>query len=553
MQTVARVLAVLAERGADTAPHGRSTLLRHLTGTHAILERWAQPAHVRLAGLLHSIYATDGFAHALVDPSERSLIRELVGADAERLVFLFCSIDRRDLFSAIAAAPDDLTSTVRLPRRGDATPIDITPAEAGGLLVLYLANEAEQTASADGSPGRWLAQTSQLAAWVRARAPVVPPVFERGTLRIERDDELSLFSAYAAAFASDGIPDTAALTSSRAAQAVGEPLVLAALATLAGGDAAGGGVLARVGTALLNAWNTPWDKRLSLDRWREIAAVAIVAAGADERRAAFIAGRVRAALRDALTPAELHARLDGHGVLAQADPLPARFAAYVAGLRDDAGRVTLQQYPGLTARPWHDPASFPIVADLERLAPEIARECRALHAGAFHPESEPIARLGNWDVSLLYERGLRNDDVYARCPVTAAAIERHRIVRGPAGLAYFSRLAPHTRIAAHAGPTNLRLRVHLALDVPPDCGLTVGGMEGTWTQGRCIVFDDAFVHDAWNDSDRERIVFIVDLWHPDLSDDEVALLEGLHGHVAGHAANLRSYWARNDEARRTAL
>jgi hypothetical protein len=303
----------------------------------------------------------------------------------------------------------------------------------------------------------------------------------------------------------------------------------------------------------LNAWNTPWDKRLSLERWRELAGVAIAAASADERRGALIADRVRAALRQARTPAELHARLEGHGVLAKAEPLPPRFAAYVAGLRDDAGRVTLRRYPGLTARPWHDPASFPIVADLEWLAPEIARECRALHAGAFHPESEPIARHGNWEVSLLYERGLRNHDVYARCPVTAAAIERHRIVRGPAGLAYFSRLAPQTRIAPHAGPTNLRLRVHLALEVPPNCGLTVGGIPGSWTPGRCVVFDDSFVHDAWNDSDRERIVFIVDLWHPDLSDDEVALLEGLHGHVAGHAANLRSYWERNDEVRRAAL
>ena len=115
MQTVAGVLAVLAERGADAVPHGRSSLLHHLSGTHAILERWAQPAHVRLAGLLHSVYATDAFAHALVDQAERALIRELIGADAERLVFLFCSIDRRDLFSAIAAAPDDLASTVRLP------------------------------------------------------------------------------------------------------------------------------------------------------------------------------------------------------------------------------------------------------------------------------------------------------------------------------------------------------------------------------------------------------------------------------------------------------
>jgi len=553
MQTVGHVLAELTQRGADALSHGRSSLLHHLAGTHAILERWAQPMRVRLAGLMHSVYATDSFARALVDPREREAVRELVGADAERLVFLFCSIDRRDLFSAIAAAPDDIASTVRLPQRDHATPIDVTPAEAADLLVLHMANEAEQAARADGSPSPWLARISQLAEWGRARASIVPPVFEGGTLHIERDDETSLLSAYAAAFANAGEPDAAALTSTRAAQAVGEPLVLAGLATLAAGDAAGAGVLARVGTALLNAWNTPWDKRLSLERWRELADVAIAAASADERRGAFIADRVRTALQEANTPADLHARLEAHGVLAQAQPLPPRFAAYVAGLRDGAGRATLQRYPGLTARPWHDPAAFPIVADLERLAPQIARECRALHVGAFHAESENIARLGNWDVSLLYERGLRNDEVYARCPVTAAAIERHRIVRGPAGLAYFSRLAPHTRIVPHAGPTNLRLRVHLALEVPSDCGLTVGDVPGTWTPGRCIVFDDAFVHDAWNDSDRERVVFIVDLWHPDLSDDEVALLEGLHGHVAGHAANLRSYWARNEEARRTML
>ena len=48
---------------------------------------------------------------------------------------------------------------------------------------------------------------------------------------------------------------------------------------------------------------------------------------------------------------------------------------------------------------------------------------------------------------------------------------------------------------------------------------------------------------------RDRVVLIVDLWHPDLSDDEVALLEGLQRYVAGYAANLRSYWERNDAAR----
>jgi aspartyl/asparaginyl beta-hydroxylase (cupin superfamily) len=113
-------------------------------------------------------------------------------------------------------------------------------------------------------------------------------------------------------------------------------------------------------------------------------------------------------------------------------------------------------------------------------------------------------------------------------------------------------MAPNTHIAPHAGPTNLRLRVHLGIDVPSGCGLTVGRISGGWTPGRCIVFDDSFPHEAWNDGDRDRVVLIVDVWHPDLSDDEVALLEGLQRHVTGAAENVRSYWERNDAARAAA-
>jgi len=35
-----------------------------------------------------------------------------------------------------------------------------------------------------------------------------------------------------------------------------------------------------------------------------------------------------------------------------------------------------------------------------------------------------------------------------------------------------------------------------------------------------MVFDDMTTHEAWNDSDRMRVVLIADLWRPELSKRE---------------------------------
>jgi aspartyl/asparaginyl beta-hydroxylase (cupin superfamily) len=43
--------------------------------------------------------------------------------------------------------------------------------------------------------------------------------------------------------------------------------------------------------------------------------------------------------------------------------------------------------------------------------------------------------------------------------------------------------------------------------------------------GECIVFDDSFLHAAWNDSNEPRLVLVFDPFHPDLAGDEIAYLE----------------------------
>jgi hypothetical protein len=41
-------------------------------------------------------------------------------------------------------------------------------------------------------------------------------------------------------------------------------------------------------------------------------------------------------------------------------------------------------------------------------------------------------------------------------------------------------------------------------------------------EGKCVLFDDSFEHEACNTSLSEpRVVLIIDVWHPDLSDEEV--------------------------------
>ena len=73
---------------------------------------------------------------------------------------------------------------------------------------------------------------------------------------------------------------------------------------------------------------------------------------------------------------------------------------------------------------------------------------------------------------------------------------------------------PGTHLLPHRGVTNTRVVAHLPLIVPPDCALRVGGEEHAWQEGRVVVFDDTYEHEAWNRSDQVRVVLIFDLWNP---------------------------------------
>ena len=190
----------------------------------------------------------------------------------------------------------------------------------------------------------------------------------------------------------------------------------------------------------------------------------------------------------------------------------------------------LYALPGLAARPWWSPRRFPWTRSLEKNTAKVRAELAAIRP-APHPEAQTLASSGSSRQYLFYNHGERMDEHCARCPVTVALVEA---IPGAdsAALVYFSVLRPHTRVIAHAGPTNLRIRCHLPLVVPEGATLRVGSTTRHWQQGRCLVFDDSFVHEANNPSEEDRIVLIVDVWHPDLSRAERAELQrGLGAYV----------------------
>lgn len=227
-----------------------------------------------------------------------------------------------------------------------------------------------------------------------------------------------------------------------------------------------------------------------------------------------------------------------------------RMNAFIGSFLKNQDNPRMGLYPGLSVRPSHEAAHLPAVRALETAYDAIRREIAVLAEGDFHEESEGFMETAGWDVLVLYERGLKNVENCAKCPIITQIIESHATVRTLAGLMYVSKLRPGTHIKPHRGPTNMRLRCHLGIQIPEgDCGLRVGDQRLRWQQGRCILFDDHLEHEAWNHTSQDRIVLIIDLWHPDLTPTEIAFLEGLHRFGHYQAVSLNRYWAANAKAR----
>lgn len=177
-----------------------------------------------------------------------------------------------------------------------------------------------------------------------------------------------------------------------------------------------------------------------------------------------------------------------------------------------------------------DASQFDFVADLEAQWAAIRAEYLSIPHDRFDPWVQRSMHGGDWSVFGLYALGQQIPGVSAICPKTLQALAH---VPG-LSMAGFSRLAPHTHIKPHVGWAKSVYRLHLALDVPPGCRIRVADETRYWQEGRCLVFDDTVMHEAWNDSDLPRGILLLDFLRP-----------GIDGSVADHVPDeVKEYVSR---------
>jgi len=219
-------------------------------------------------------------------------------------------------------------------------------------------------------------------------------------------------------------------------------------------------------------------------------------------------------------------------------------AARLSRFRTNALRITRPyhsdptdyHYPGLIEQEFHDRKDMAWLEGLEAatdmIAEDFARVMAAERAELVpyvqYAPNQPLRQwtsLNNskdWSAIHLLRNGNRVEANARHCPATMEVLASlpQPAVRGVSPNAMFSLLAPHTHIPPHNGIANTRLVCHLPLLVPADCWFRVGAERREWRRGEAWVFDDTIEHEAANDSDALRVVFICDVWHPGLSDRE---------------------------------
>jgi aspartyl/asparaginyl beta-hydroxylase (cupin superfamily) len=158
---------------------------------------------------------------------------------------------------------------------------------------------------------------------------------------------------------------------------------------------------------------------------------------------------------------------------------------------------------------FHASDRFPFTRTLEQHWREIHREFLGIRG-----------QLVDWVERELYGEGWKVFGLFdfpsgepiaagvARCPFTAMLVQQHVPGHGTVG---FSVLQPRTRIQPHQGYQGAFLRCHLGLYVPQgDCRLKLEEESRGWETGKTLVFDDRGWHEAWNLTDQERVVLLLD-------------------------------------------
>lgn len=144
-------------------------------------------------------------------------------------------------------------------------------------------------------------------------------------------------------------------------------------------------------------------------------------------------------------------------------------------------------------------------------------------AGAFEAAKAP-GSVGYYDVGFrtFYKRGwskfylkwygTKHVSAQRMCPKTLALLDQVPQIRG----AMFSILPPGSELTPHSDPMACSFRYHLGLATPnsPQCNIHIDGEQCAWFDGQDFVFDETYLHHAYNGTDEPRLILMCDVDRP---------------------------------------
>ena len=217
--------------------------------------------------------------------------------------------------------------------------------------------------------------------------------------------------------------------------------------------------------------------------------------------------------------------------------------AFLAGRKVYVPEPALLHYPMLPAEQFLDRRHFPWLEQLEAATGTIREELlvvlredlEQMEPYIQYPPGVPVNQWvelnhsPRWNSYFLWKDGVKDEAHCARCPNTSALLDALPLLRqsGFGPTAMFSVLAPRTHIPPHNGSTNTRCLVHLPLILPGPSRFRVGNETRDWKMGEAWVFDDTIEHEAWNDADQTRVILILDVWNPYLTEAERELVSAM--------------------------
>lgn len=89
------------------------------------------------------------------------------------------------------------------------------------------------------------------------------------------------------------------------------------------------------------------------------------------------------------------------------------------------------------------------------------------------------------------------------------------------GWLFISILDPGAHIPRHRGRYNHKLTCHIGIDGLDDCYFMIDGKKMKWEKGGYFVFNDFSYHEVIHNGDKNRVVLIFDLFHPELKNYEI--------------------------------